>query len=144
MNVIVDTPIWSFALRRRPGVLNVQQQRLTRELSELIKEGRAQLLGAVRQEILSGIAEPERFEQIRRDLRAFSDVALEPEDYEEAAIIANRCRAAGIAGSAIDLLICATGIRRGWPIFTTDKDFRRYADHAPIQLHMPPIGVGEQ
>ena len=64
-------------------------------------------------------------------------------DYEDAAITANRCRSAGIAGSAIDLLICATSMRRGWPIFTTDKDFRRYAQHAPIRLHMQPAGVGE-
>ena len=44
MNVIVDTPIWSFALRRRPGVLNVQQQRLTRvqwerEVDKMVRWG---------------------------------------------------------------------------------------------------------
>ena len=135
MNVIVDTSIWSLALRRRPGALNVQQQQVAQELSDLIKDGRAQLLAPVRQEILSGIAEPLRFERIRLHLRGFADVPLETDDYEEAAIIANRCRAAGIAASDIDLLICAAGARRGWPIFTTGKDFLRYAKHTPIQLH---------
>ena len=35
----------------------------------------------------------------------------------------NLCRARGIAGSAIDFLICAVAQRRAWHIFTTNRDF---------------------
>jgi len=47
----------------------------------------------------------------------------------------NRCRAKGIAGSAVDLLICAAAHRRGWTIFTTDDDFQNYASALPLRLH---------
>ena len=53
-------------------------------------------------------------------------------DYEEAAQLNNQCRARGIAGSAIDLLICAAAIRRNWQVFTTDRDLVRYATVLPL------------
>jgi hypothetical protein len=57
MMVLVDTPVWSLALRRKPDDLNPRQRQLTETLAELIREGRVQLLGPVRQELLSGIRE---------------------------------------------------------------------------------------
>jgi predicted nucleic acid-binding protein len=56
-------------------------------------------------------------------------------DYEEAAQMHNRCRGKGIAGSAIDLLICSLAYRRNWQIFTTDRDFGRYASVLAVKLH---------
>jgi predicted nucleic acid-binding protein len=49
----------------------------------------------------------------------------------------NTCRAAGVAGSAIDFLICAVTRRRGLAIFTTDRDFSRYAAAVPVKLYVP-------
>ena len=49
----------------------------------------------------------------------------------------NRCRARGVAGSAIDFLICAAAHRRGWSILTTDHDFENYASVLPLRLHSP-------
>ncbi len=46
MMVLVDTPVWSLALRRKPGDLNPREQALTRALAELIREGRAQIVGS--------------------------------------------------------------------------------------------------
>ncbi|MFO7766132.1 MAG: hypothetical protein R6V33_06850 [Pelovirga sp.] len=51
MNVLVDTCIWSLALRRKKS----EQDAVVNELGELISEGRAQLIGPIRQELLSGI-----------------------------------------------------------------------------------------
>jgi predicted nucleic acid-binding protein len=127
MMVLVDTPVWSLALRRKRGDLNPQEQRLTGALAELIREGRAQMVGVVRQELLSGIREEERFRKLRDYLRAFEDPPLELADYEEAAGMNDHCRSKGVAGSAIDFLICAVAVRRGWQVFTTDRDFLRYA-----------------
>jgi predicted nucleic acid-binding protein len=47
----------------------------------------------------------------------------------------NRCRARGIAGSAIDFLICAVAHRRKWQIFTVDRDFERYAKVLGLRLY---------
>ena len=135
MNVLVDTSIWSLALRRQIGDLNSEQRTARNELAEIIRDGRAQLIGVVRQELLSGIREHTQFNRLRQHLRAFDDVGLTVADYEAAAEASNRCRAAGTSGSTIDFLLCAVAIRRGWLVFTGDKDFAEYAKHIPVRLH---------
>jgi len=135
MKILVDTTIWSLALRRR---LPMPKDRiLIEELSELVKELRAVLIGPVRQEVLSGIPNPEKFEEVRKHLEAFDDLPIVSADYEEAARIFNVCRMKGVQGSRIDFLICAVAIRHSAAIFTTDKDFKNYANHLNLQLHEP-------
>jgi predicted nucleic acid-binding protein len=134
MTVLVDTPVWSLALRRKDTDLNARERALTRALAELIREGRAQMMGAIRQELLSGIREEERFHKLRNYLRAFDEPGVEVVDYEEAARMHNVCRTRGIAGSAIDFLICAVAQRRDWHIFTTDRDFERYGRVLGLKL----------
>jgi predicted nucleic acid-binding protein len=135
MTVLVDTPVWSLALRRKGADLSVRERVLTRALAELIREGRAQLMGAIRQELLSGIREEERFHKLRNYLRAFEEPGIEVLDYEEAARMHNVCRGRGIAGSAIDFLICAVAQRRDWHILTTDRDFERYDRVLGLKLY---------
>jgi predicted nucleic acid-binding protein len=135
MMVLVDTPVWSLALRRRPGHLSAPEQHLTKALAELIREARVQMLGAIRQELLSGIREENQFRKLRDYLRAFREPSLEVADYEDAARMSNECRSRGIAGSAVDFLICASAQRRGWAIFTTDQDFQNYASVLELPLY---------
>ena len=137
MNVIVDTSVWSLALRRQRSSSTPQ----TRELAELVREGQATMLGPIRQELLSGIRAAEQFDTLRGHLRAFPDVLLDAEDYEEAASFFNKCRAKGIQGSNTDFLICATAARRGFGILTTDEDFTHFARILPIELHTPRASV---
>lgn len=135
MKVLVDTSVWSLALRRKPGDLTQQEQRLTQRLTELIEDDRVAIIGPIRQELLSGIRSELVFDRLKRRLRSYDDEALTSEDYESAAEIGNTCRTAGIAGSAIDFLICAVAQRRGLPILTTDRDFARYAAVVSLTLH---------
>lgn len=137
MNVLVDTSVWSLALRRKARYRNVTEAAVVAELTQLIREGRARMIGLVRQEVLSGIRESSQYEKLRRILRAFPDEHATIEDYEAAAKAGNECRAKGIAVSVSDMLICAAALARGWAIFTTDPDFRKYAKILPIQLHVP-------
>ena len=138
MMVLVDTPVWSLALRRQPRDLSPEQQYLRNSLEELIAEGRAELMGPVRQELLSGIREHADFQRLRKYLRAFADVVLSVDDYEEAAMMANRCRGVGISTTSVDMLICAIAFRRQWSIFTTDLDFLRFVDVLRIRLYGGP------
>jgi predicted nucleic acid-binding protein len=131
VNVLVDTSVWSLALRRNPA----PRHRAVDELGELIREGRALMLGLVRQELLSGVRTVQQFESLKGHLRGFPDIPLATEDHEEAASFFNTCRSHGIQGSSIDLLICAVAARRRSAILTTDEDFSRYARLLPIQLH---------
>ena len=137
MNIIIDTSVWSLALRRQRSSPSVE----TRELAELVREGRAAMLGAVRQELLSGVRAVQQLETLRSHLRAFPDIPLEAEDYEEAASFFNKCRARGIQGSNTDYLICAAAARRGFAIMTTDTDFAHFARVLPIELHTPRASV---
>jgi len=135
MNVIVDTSVWSLALRRPmrhggPHLALFESAALERRIA---------LLGLVRQEVLSGIRHARQFERIRDDLREFEDVPLEIEDHEVAAHFFNQCRAKGIQGSVVDLLICAVSYRHKFPILTTDRDFDHFARLLPIRLLIPNV-----
>jgi hypothetical protein len=137
MKVVVDTPIWSLALRRRRGDLSANDSDLVAAWSKLVRDNLAVMIGPVRQEILSGIRDHAVFERLRDSLRAFDDEPLTLEDYEEAARCSNRCRSAGLAGSAVDYLLCAVALRRQAWLFTTDMDFTRYAKYLPLRLFSP-------
>lgn len=133
MNVLVDTSVWSLALRRG----SPRGTRAEIELVELIREGRVLMLGAIRQELLSGIRTNEQFKKLQDHLRAFRDVPLEEADYEEAAACFNRCRGKGIQGSNTDFLLCAVAIRRNAAILTADDDFAHFARIVHVKLHQP-------
>ena len=131
MTVLVDTSVWSLALRRDAAASNAE----TDELTELIREGRVVMIGAIRQELLSGLRSDKQFEELKEKLRAFPDVELSEADYEEAARCFNRCRRAGLQGSNTDFLICAVARGRKISVFTTDQDFVGFAEVLGIELH---------
>ena len=137
MSVVVDTSIWSLALRRSSNQLSPREQALRDELGELISEGLVQLIGPIRQELLSGIREETYYRRLRDYLRAFDDEPLTVEDFEQAASASNQCRAAGITGSPSDFLICAAAMRHHWSIFTVDQDFAAYSRNLPLLLYTP-------
>ncbi|MGH8726852.1 MAG: hypothetical protein ACREV9_01550 [Burkholderiales bacterium] len=80
MNVLVDTSVWSLALRRSQKI----DGRFEHELGELIRDGRVEMSGPIRQELLSGVKQIKEFQRLRDELRAFPDVELPPRDFEEA------------------------------------------------------------
>jgi len=137
MTVVVDTPVWSLALRRRAKDLSRDEERMAAEWRALVGENRATLCGPVRLEVLSGIADPGAFESLRARLRWFRDEHLETADFEEAARGWNACRSAGVAATHADMVVCALALRLDSPVFTMDGDFARYARVLPLRLHRP-------
>ena len=136
MKILVDTSVWSLALRRPKSVdLTASQIATVKALTELIQDTRAALMGAVRQELLCGIKTAEQFETLRDRLASFDDVPLTSYDYELAAQAFNTCRAHGVQGSNTDFLICAASINHQLPIFSLDKDFEQYRQWLPIDLY---------
>ena len=131
MTVIVDTCVWSAFLRR-----NFDPQGSIRgEVRRLIRADAIQMLGPIRQELLSGAQPQERFRQLKEYLRYYPDLPLDEEDDENAAAYYNLCRSKGVQGTATDLMICAVAVRHGLKIFTTDSDFDAFAKVLPIRLH---------
>lgn len=133
VKVIVDTSVWSLALRR-----SVPQEEVRRQLAGLIDDQRVILLGPIRQELLSGYSEKEKFELLREKLSYFENEPVQDEDYIRAAEFHNTCRLNGIQGSHTDFLICACAVRLEASIYTKDNDFERFRRVLPITLYQEP------
>lgn len=131
MRVLVDTSIWSAVLR------SGQNPKISHHLAELIQDGRVEIIGPIRQEILSGIRSQKQFEKLEKYLQAFSDIPLTTDEYVLAAHCFNQCRSKGIQGSHIDFLICAAAQSHKLLIYTLDKDFSSYATVLPLLLYIP-------
>ncbi len=131
MKVIVDTSVWSLALRRGKQSASAPAQ----ELRNLIHDHRVQMIGPVRQEILSGIRSESQFKKLKKHLQSFPDFPILTDDYINAAMYFNRCRSKGIQGSNTDFLICAVAVRNKFSIYTTDKDFELFSKQIQIDLH---------
>lgn len=133
MKVLVDTSVWSLALRRpKNATLSPEQQSVVTVLADLMRDGRAVMMGAIRQELLSGIKSQAGFDALKSTLTAFEDAPLAMQDYEKAAEVFNTCRANGVQGSNTDFLICAVSINHQLPIFSVDNDFLNYHRYLPV------------
>jgi predicted nucleic acid-binding protein len=133
MKVIVDTSVWSLALRRSITAANAE----TDELKKLIKNQSVVMLGCIRQELLSGIRELSQYEILRERLSAFPNQILNENCYEVAAKMFNDCRTKGVQGSNTDFLICAASQLNQLSIYTTDQDFMHYQKILGISLYQP-------
>lgn len=133
MRVLIDTCVWSQFLRRnRP-----ESDPFSSEVERLIRADLVEMLGPIRQELLSGVQPKERFEQLKEYLRFYPNLPMDNEDDENAARYYNLCRGGGVQGTSTDLLICAVAVRHGLRIFTLDTDFELYARYLPINRHQP-------
>ena len=138
MKVLVDTCIWSMALRRRDS----QDSIAVRKLKELIRDFRVQMIGPIRQELLSGLRSDEQYQRLREYLSAFSDLPIQTGDYEKAAEFYNLAKRNGLQGSNTDFLICAVSRNYKMPIFTEDQDFSHFVEIIPIELSKHVISCG--
>ena len=130
MKVLVDTNIWSLALRRKKK----QQNTEVKFLESLIDNQKVCIIGPIRQEILSGIKDQKQFYELKDILGSFDDFPIITKDYELAAEYFNICRNKGVQGSNTDFLICAVSYRNRFPIFTIDQDFEKFSKYVPIVL----------
>ncbi len=94
-------------------------------LVEAIRDGRVLVAGPIRQEVLSGIATPEQFVEVKSKLDPFPDQPIGSEDYIEAARLNNLCRRRGVECGAVDTLLCALAYRNEWTILARDRGMER-------------------
>jgi predicted nucleic acid-binding protein len=94
--------------------------------------------GLVLQDLHQGFSGPRSRDQI---LDRFSSVPLlvpDRDDHVRAAELRNHCRRNGVQVGTIDALLARLCIRHDLTLLTTDKDFRRIADHSALRLWNPP------
>lgn len=131
MKIWVDTPIWSFAFRSK----STGFENHVENLKTLIIEQRVVIIGAIRQEVLSGYSDLAKFDTLKNKLKYFENALIIDDDTIQAAEFYNICRKNGVQGSHIDFLICAVAVRLGVEIYTTDKDFVNYQQYLLIKLY---------
>ena len=135
MSVIVDTSVWSLALKRRASAKTTAKQgEIVQELVKLIDKSSALIVAPVRQELLSGLSFKDQFQKLKEILRAFPEVIVVGDDYENAAELSNLASAKEIQSTPVDSLIWAIAIRTKFSIFSLDSDFQRLSKIAPIKL----------
>jgi predicted nucleic acid-binding protein len=134
MITLVDTSVWSLALRRSAAELSVVEHDVVKLWSDLITSQQAYLIGIVRQEILSGIKSAKVFQSVRQHLNDMPHLTNSLPDYDQAAEYFNFCSVRGVAATAVDMLICATSARNKIPVLSVDVDFERYQKLLPFRL----------
>ena len=126
MKILVDTSVWSLALRRRDSLgLSSEEQKLKAQLAQAVQDGRVVMIGLIRQELLSGIKEQAQFQKVQAALSPFLDETITTEDHEFAAQLYNECRSQGVEAGTVDMLICAVASRRGWEVLSSDSGLNR-------------------
>jgi predicted nucleic acid-binding protein len=131
LSLFVDTSVWSLALRRDAPALSPE----VRALVQAIESGEAILTtGLVLQELLQGFSGPKSRDQILGRFSAVPLLVSDRDDHVGAAELRNDCRRTGVQVGTIDALLAQLCIRHGLTMLTTDKDFRRIADHSPLKL----------
>ncbi len=131
MSLLVDTSVWSLALRRdvRQEVPEVDALRAALVGADLVFT-----TGFILQELLQGFAGPRARGQLVEQLAAIGFLQPDREDHIEAAEVRNLCRRRGVQVGTIDALLIQLCRRHDLTLLTTDKDFRGAATHVGFRL----------
>lgn len=131
MSLLVDTSVWSLALRRDVDANEPEVHQLKEALF-----GAALVVttGLVLQELLQGFAGPKTQAQIVERFAALPLIQPDRDDHIAAAALRNTCRRAGVQIGTIDALLAQLCIRHELTLLSTDKDFTHAARHCPLRV----------
>ena len=131
MRVLVDTSVWSLALRKKGPVDHTSVKKLS---ALLVKEEDIVITGTILQEVLQAFRSPATVKKVKERFEAIPLLVLDRADYAEAAAIHRRCASKGIAASTTDCQIAQAAIRNDCFLLTADKDFEYIVLHSSLKL----------
>jgi predicted nucleic acid-binding protein len=131
VSLLVDTSVWSLALRRDvpDAVPEVQTLR-----QALLGADQVFTTGLVLQELLQGFAGPKARQALVERLGALAFLQPSRDDHLEAAEVRNACRRRGVQIGTIDALLIQLCRRHDLVLLTTDGDFRLAVAHVEFKL----------
>lgn len=129
--MLVDTSVWSLALRR-DGEQAAPEVTVLR--NALLGAEQVFTTGLILQELLQGFAGPKAHAQLVARLSALAFLQPDREDHIEAAEIRNRCRRRGVQVGTIDALLVQLCRRHDLVLLSTDLDFQAAARHVDFRL----------
>ena len=131
MTLLVDTSVWSLALRR-DGAHESEEVRALREA--LMGAESVVTTGLVLQELLQGFNGPKAKQAIIERFGALPLIQPDRQDHVAAAEVRNACRRAGVQIGTIDALLIQLCGRYEMTLLSSDKDFANAARHVPFRL----------
>ena len=134
MTLLVDTSVWSLALRRDTRTQEPEVQALVDALngSDVVVT-----TGLVLQELLQGFSGPKAASAIVERFSALALVQPGRDDHIAAAEIRNTCRRSGVQLGTVDALIAQLCIGNDLTLLTTDQDFSHAAKHCKLKVWSP-------
>jgi predicted nucleic acid-binding protein len=131
MTLLVDTSVWSLALRR-DGTQDAKEVLALREA--LTGADSVVTTGLVLQELLQGFNGPKAKEAIIERFGALPLIQPDRQDHVAAAEVRNACRRGGVQIGTIDALLIQLCGRYEMTLLSSDKDFANAARHVPFRL----------
>jgi hypothetical protein len=133
LSLLVDTSVWSLALRRDtpPDLPEVFA------LRQALESGSVYCTGLVLQELLQGFSKPKAHKQIISHFSSLPLLVPDRSDHIQAAEIRNRCRQKGVQTGTIDALLAQLCVRHELTMLTADKDFQNIASVVPLSVWIP-------
>lgn len=129
MTLLVDTSVWSLALRRDVQVRGPEVGHLQ---DALLGQQAVVTTGLILQELLQGFSGPKARSQIIERFSALPMLQPDRQDHVEAATLRSACRQRGVQLGTIDALLAQICIRHELTLLTTDKDLTHAARHCPL------------
>ncbi len=131
MRFLVDTSVWSLALRRKGPA----EHPAVRKLAMLLEHDEELALTAtILQEVLQGFRDDASFRRLEAHLRSIPILPLEREVAVLAARIHRLCAARGVAATTVDCQIAAAASAHRCHLLTADRDFEHIARVFPLKL----------
>ena len=131
MTLLVDTSVWSLALRRDAESSEPEVQHLK---EALLGADVVVTTGLVLQELLQGFSGAKAGAQIIERFAALPLIQPTREDHIAASELRNTCRRAGVQVGTIDAIIAQLCLRHELTLLSTDKDFKSAAKHCALRL----------
>lgn len=131
MTLLVDTSVWSLALRRDTQATEPQAVHLK---DALLGADTVVTTGLILQELLQGFSGPKARSQIIDRFAALPLLQPDRSDHIDAAALRTTCRRAGVQLGTIDALLAQLCIRHELTLLTTDQDFTHAARHCPLRV----------
>lgn len=122
MSVLVDTSVWSLALRRDGPKISAPVKLLMKLIDD---DSEIYVTGFILQELLQGFVGAKAQDAIVSRFSALPMLVPETADYISAAALRNKCRRKGVQIGTIDALIAQLALRYKLSLLTTDKDFKQ-------------------